>query len=79
MDSNDTFCTVPIDYLSTLDFSTVRQTDAHTCRTSIDGTQAVISWNGVPPVGIEWPTFDLEQIRMEMQRSEWSDFEQTEP
>jgi hypothetical protein len=76
MDSNDTFCIVPIAYLSTLDFSTVRQTSPATCRTSVDGTQAVISWDGEPPAGIEWPVFTLDEIRVEMQRSEWTDPEQ---
>jgi len=75
MDSNDTFCIVPIAYLSTLDFSTVRQTSPATCRTSVDGTQAVVSWEGEPPAGIEWPVFTLGEIRVEMQRSEWTDME----
>jgi len=75
MASKDTYCIVPIAYLSTLDFSTVRQTSPATCRTSVDGTQAVISWDGEPPAGIEWPTSDLEGIRAEMQRSEWTDTE----
>lgn len=75
----DTYSIVPISYLDTLDFSTVKDDSIDTVRRSIDGTHAVIFWDGEPPVGIEWPTFDLEEIRMEMQRVEWSDFEETEP
>jgi len=72
MDS-DTFCIVPIGYLGTLDFSTVKDTSIDTVRRSVDGTMAVIFWAGDPPAGIEWPTFTLEDIRVEMQRSEWTD------
>jgi hypothetical protein len=75
MDSNDTFCIVPVSYIETLDFSTVRQTSPATCRTSLDGSKAVISWEGAAPDGIEWPTLTLEDVRSEMQRSEWTDTE----
>jgi hypothetical protein len=76
MDSNDTYCIVPIGYLDTLDFSKVKDTSRETVRRSVDGTQAVIFWEGDPPAGIEWPVFTLDEIRMEMQRGEWTDTEQ---
>jgi len=69
----DTFCIVPIGYLDTLDFSTVKDTSRETVRRSVDGTMAVIFWAGDPPAGIEWPVFTLDEIRVEMQRSEWTD------
>jgi hypothetical protein len=75
MESNDTYCIVPIGYLDTLDFSTVKDTSRETVRRSVNGTQAVIFWAGSAPDGIEWPTFTLDEIRMEMQRSEWTDME----
>jgi hypothetical protein len=73
MASNDTYCIVPIEYLDTLDFSKVKDTSIDTVRRSVDGTQAVIFWDGEAPDGIEWPTFTLDEIRVEMQRSEWTD------
>jgi hypothetical protein len=72
---NDTYCIVPVAYLDTLDFDTVKDTSRDTARRSLDGTKAVIFWEGDPPAGIEWPTFDLDGIRAEMQRSEWTDTE----
>jgi len=70
---NDTYCIVPIGYLDTLDFSKVKDTSRDTVRRSIDGTQAVIFWDGAAPDGIEWPTFTLEEIWVEMKRPDWTD------
>lgn len=72
MASNDTYCIVPVAYLDTLDFSTVKDTSIDTVRRSIDGTLAVIFWDGDAPAGIEWPTFDLEGIRVEMAKEQWT-------
>jgi hypothetical protein len=78
MDSNDTFCIVPIDYLDALDFSKVKDTSRETVRRSLDGTQAVIFWEGAAPDGIEWPTFTLDEIREVMAGPEWTDPEPTD-
>jgi hypothetical protein len=78
MDSNDTYCIVPISYLETLDFSTVKDDSRETVRRSVDGTKAVIFWEGDAPAGIEWPTFTLGGIRVEMQRLEWTIEEELE-
>jgi hypothetical protein len=73
MASNDTYCIVPIGYLDTLDFSKVKDDSIDTVRRSLDGTMAVIFWEGAAPDGIEWPTFTLEGIREEMKRFYWTD------
>jgi hypothetical protein len=71
----DTFCIVPVEYLDTLDFSTVKDTAIDTVRRSIDGTKAVIFWEGDGPSGIEWPTYTLDKIQAIMQTDEWTIFE----
>jgi len=71
----DTFCIVPVEYLDTLDFSTVKDTSIDTVRRSIDGTKAVIFWEGDGPIGIEWPTYTLDEIQAIMQTDEWTIFE----
>jgi hypothetical protein len=70
--ASDTFCIVPIGYLDTLDFSTVKDTSIDTVRRSIDGTHAVIFWEGDPPPGIEWPTYSLAEIQQIMAGCDWS-------
>jgi hypothetical protein len=70
-----TYSIVPISYLSVVDFAAIDQTSLETCRTSVDGTQAVISWEREAPDGIEWPTFTLDEILAEMRQSEWTDTE----
>jgi len=71
----DTFCIVPVEYLDTLDFSTVKDTAIDTVRRSIDGTKAVIFWEGDGPKGIEWPTYDLDEIQAVMITDDWTIFE----
>lgn len=71
----DTYCIVPVDYLDTLDFSTVKDSSRETVRRSIDGTKAVIFWEGDGPTGIEWPTYTLDEIQAIMQTDEWTIFE----
>ena len=70
-----TYSIVPISYLSVVDFATIDQTSLETCRQSLNGGEAVISWTGNPPDDIEWPTFTLDEILVQMQRSEWTDTE----
>ena len=71
----DTYCIVPIGYLDTLDFSTVKDDSIDTVRRSIDDTKGVIFWEGDGPSGIEWPTFTLDEIREVMLTEEWTIFE----
>jgi len=71
----DTYCIVPVSYLDTLDFSTVKDTAIDTVRRSVDGTKAVIFWEGDGPTGIEWPTYTLDEIQAIMQTDEWTIFE----
>jgi hypothetical protein len=70
--ASDTFCIVPVGYLDTLDFSTVKDTAIDTVRRSIDGTKAVIFWEGDGPTGIEWPTYTLDEIQAVMLTEEWT-------
>jgi len=73
MDSKDTFCIVPIGFLDTLDFSTVKDDSIDTVRRSLDGSQAVIFWEGDAPDGIDWTTYSEEEIRQIMKTDEWQD------
>jgi hypothetical protein len=73
MDSEDTYCIVPVDFLDGLDFDTVKDTSIDTVRRSLDGTLAVIFWEGDAPDGIEWPTFDLASIRVMMATEQWTE------
>jgi len=75
MESNDTFAIVPVALLGELDFSRLKDTSIDTVRRSVDGTKAVIFWEGDPPAGIEWPTFTLDEIREVMAGPEWTSTE----
>jgi hypothetical protein len=86
MASNDTYCIVPIGYLETLDFSVVRQTSTATCRTSLDGSKAVISWEGEWDDRSRYPSDDIRTgdcyslalIRQIMATPEWTEEEDLE-
>lgn len=71
MDS-ETFAIVPIEALDALDFSLLRQDGPDTCRRSIDGLLAVVSWVGERPDGIEGEEYGLDEIQVIMQTEEWS-------
>jgi hypothetical protein len=68
----DTYCIVPVSYLETLDFSTVKDDSMDTVRRSVDGTKAVIFWEGDAPAGIEWQTYTLKQILVIVKGEEWA-------
>ena len=73
MASNDTYCIVPVVFLDTLDFSTVKDTSIDTVRRSLDGTLAVIFWDGDAPAGIEWPTYTVDEVRGIMSTEQWTE------
>lgn len=69
----DTFCIVPVEFLESLDFSTVKDDNIDTVRRSLDGALAVIFWEGDAPEGIEWQTYNEHEIRQLMRTEKWQD------
>jgi len=69
----ETFAIVPASSLINLDFTLLRQDNPISCRRSIDGTFAIVSWYGERPAGIQGEGYPLDQIHEEIQKPEWTD------
>lgn len=49
----ETYAIIHATALNGLDFSEFRQDSADTCRRSVDGSMAIVSWFGSMPTGLE--------------------------
>jgi len=67
------YAIVPYEYLLSLDFTSVNQNDQYTCRKSIDGEFAVISWSGRKPSGMTWEIYTLDEIKELMKGENWAE------
>ena len=62
---------------STIDFSKLLNVDANSLRYSVDGTKAIIKYDGNQPSFLNGKTnYTHEEIRTEMAKSDWSSNEE---
>ena len=69
----ETFAIVYKEDLSGYDFELLRQDSADTCRKSVDGTKALVSWFGSMPEGLEpLATYPADEIGEVISGDEWT-------
>ena len=69
----ETYAIIHATELDGLDFARFRQDSSDTCRRSIDGTKALVSWFGAMPSGLDpLATYPADEIGEVLSGEDWT-------